>query len=51
MSFGLKNPLFKFQNIMTDMLNPYSDFNIVYIDDILIFSKNNRDPFQTFIFI
>jgi hypothetical protein len=37
--FGLKNAPSEFQNIMNDIFNPYSDFIIVYIDDVLVFSK------------
>ena len=40
MSFGLKNAPSEFQNIMNDIFNPYSHFFIVYIDDVLIFSKS-----------
>ena len=39
MLFGLKNATSKFQNIMNDIFNPYSNFSIVYIDDVLIFSN------------
>ena len=37
---GLKNAPSEFQNIMNDIFNPYSKFSIVYLDDVLIFSKN-----------
>jgi hypothetical protein len=40
MPFGLKNALSEFQNIMNDIFTPFTDFSIVYIDDILIFSKS-----------
>ena len=30
----------EFQNIMNDIFNPFSHFSIVYIDDILIFTKS-----------
>jgi hypothetical protein len=30
----------EFQNIMNDIFNPFSKFCIVYIDDVLIFSKS-----------
>ena len=40
MPFGLKNALSEFQNIMNEIFNPFSHFSIVYIDDILIFSKS-----------
>ena len=38
-SFGLKNAPSEFQNILNNILNPFSHFIIVYIDDILVFSK------------
>ena len=37
MLFGLKNAPSEFQRIMNDIFNPYSEFCIVYIDDVLIF--------------
>ena len=40
MSFGLKNILSKFQNIMNERFNPFSHFSIVYINDVLIFFKS-----------
>jgi hypothetical protein len=40
MHFGLKNTPSEFQNIMNDIFNPFSHFIVVYIDDILIFSKS-----------
>ena len=40
MSFGLKNAPSEFQNIMNDIFTPYTNFSIVYIDDVLIFSKS-----------
>jgi len=39
MPFGLKNAQSEFQNIMNDILSPLSMYSIVYIDDVLIFSK------------
>jgi len=39
MPFGLKNAPSEFQKIMNDIFNPYFDFIIIYIDDILEFSK------------
>ena len=40
MPFGLKNAPSEFQNIMNEIFNQYSHFSIVYIDDVLIFSKS-----------
>ena len=40
MPFGLKNAPSEFQNIMNDIFTPFTDFSIVYIDDVLIFSKS-----------
>ena len=37
MPFGLKNVPSKFQRIMNDIFNPYFEFYIVYIDDVLFF--------------
>ena len=39
MSFGLKNAPSEFQNIMNEIFNPYTNFSLVYIDDVLIFSN------------
>ena len=39
MPFGLKNASSEFQKIMNDIFNPYMKFIIIYIDDILVFSK------------
>ncbi|KAK2424968.1 hypothetical protein QL285_035270 [Trifolium repens] len=44
--FGLKNAPSEFQNIMNDIFNPYSDFIIVYIDDVLVFSKSLDQHFK-----
>ena len=44
--FGLKNAPSEFQNIMNDIFYPYSNFIIVYIDDILVFSKNIEQHFH-----
>ena len=40
MPFGIKNAPSEFQNIMNDIFTPFIDFSIVYIDDVLIFSKS-----------
>jgi len=37
---GLKNAPSEFQNIMNDIFYPYMEFCIVYLDDVLIYSKN-----------
>ena len=39
MPFGLKNAHSEFQNIMNDIFNSFSHFTIVYIDDVLVYSK------------
>ena len=46
MPFGMKNALSEFQKIMNDILNPYSKFVIVYIDDVLIFSQTIDQHFK-----
>ena len=46
MSFGLKNAPSEFQNIMNDIFAPFPDFSIVYIDDVLIFSKSIDDHWK-----
>lgn len=40
MPFGLKNAPSKFQNLMNNIFNPYQNFILVYINDILIFSQS-----------
>ena len=40
MPFGLKNAPSEFQNIMNVIFTPYTNFSIVYIDDVLIFSNS-----------
>ena len=52
MPFGLKNAPSEFQNIINDIFTPYTSFIIVYIDDVLVFSKSIDQHFkhlQTFI--
>ena len=43
MPFGLKNAPSEFQNIMNEIFTPFTEFSIVYIDDVLIFSKSIDD--------
>jgi hypothetical protein len=38
MSFGLCNALATFMHVMNDIFNPFQDFLIVYLDEIIIFS-------------
>ena len=40
MPFGLKNAPSEFQCIMNEIFNLYTEFSIVYIDDVLIYSDN-----------
>ena len=42
MLFNLKNAPSEFQNIMNDIFNPHTSFALVYIDDVLIFSKSSK---------
>ena len=46
MPFGLKNAPSEFQNIMNEIFIPHSEFCIVYIDDILIFSSSIDQHFK-----
>ena len=46
MPFGLKNAPSEFQNIMNEIFNQYSHFSIVYIDDVLIFSKSIEEHWK-----
>ena len=46
MPFGLKNAPSKFQNVMNDIMNPYSHFSIVYIDDVLVFSNSIEQDYK-----
>ena len=46
MPFGLKNAPSEFQNIMNDIFTPYTSFIIVYIDDVLVFSKSIDQHFK-----
>jgi hypothetical protein len=49
MPFGLKNAPSEFQNIMNDILGPLSKYSIVYIDDVLIFSKSIKELLSPFL--
>jgi hypothetical protein len=44
--FGLKNAPSEFQNIMNDIFNPFIQFTIVYIDDVLIFFKSIEEHWK-----
>ena len=45
MPFGLKNAPSEFQKVMNDIFNAYSNFLIVYIDDVLVFSNSIKQHF------
>ena len=46
MPFGLKNAPSEFQNIMNYIIILISNFGIVYIDDVLIFSTSIDQHFK-----
>jgi len=46
MPFGLKNAPSEFQNIMNHIFTPYTNFIIVYIDNVLVFSKTIDQHFK-----
>jgi hypothetical protein len=46
MPFGLKNAPSEFQNIMNDIFNHFFHFTIVYIDDVLLFSKSIEEHWK-----
>ena len=47
MSFGLTNAPVTFQRAMNNMLNSHLDtFMVVYLDDVLIFSRTQEDHFR-----
>jgi hypothetical protein len=44
MPFGLTNAPAFYQHMMNDIFREYlDDFVVIYLDDILIFSKNEED--------
>ncbi|PKU68130.1 hypothetical protein MA16_Dca025065 [Dendrobium catenatum] len=54
MPFGLKNAPSEFKKIMNEIFNPYNKYILVYIDDVLIFSKTIDEHFKhlkTFIWL
>lgn len=44
--FGIKHAPSKFQKIMDHIFKPYFDWLMVYIDDVLIFSKSIEEHFK-----
>jgi len=46
MPFKLKNAPSEFQNIMNDIFTSFTSFIIVYIDDVLVFSKSIDQHFK-----
>jgi hypothetical protein len=47
LQFGLTNAPATFQNVMNDIFAPYlNQFVVVYLDDILIFSKSEQEHLQ-----
>ena len=40
MPFGLKNAPSEFQNIMNEIFNQFSNFIVVYINDVLVYSTS-----------
>src|SRR5690606_7369964 len=41
--FGLKNMTAAFQRVMTQILAPCAKFTIIYVDDVVIFSKTVKE--------
>ena len=49
MSFGLTNAPAAFMSLMNGIFKPYSDlFVIVFIDDILVYSKSRKEHEEHF---
>ena len=46
MPFGLKNAPSEFQRIMNEIFNDYSQYIIVYIDDVLVYSQSIDQHFK-----
>ena len=46
MPFGLKNAPLEFQNIMNEIFNQFSDFIIVYIDNVLVYSISIKEHWK-----
>lgn len=46
MPFGLKHAPSEFQKVMDQVFKPYFDWLIVYVDDVLIFSKSVEEHFK-----
>ena len=46
MPFGLKNAPSEYQRIMNEIFSPYTEFIIVYIDDVLVYSQNIEQHFK-----
>jgi len=40
MPMGLKNAAAEFQNIMNNIISPYNELIVVYLDDVLVFSES-----------
>ena len=49
MTFGFTNALIAFMNLMNRVFQPYLDqFVVVFIDDILVYSKDAQEHEQHF---
>ena len=46
MLFGFKNAPSKFQNIVNEIFNQFSDFLIIYIDDVLVYSTSVEEHWK-----